>query len=165
VPPERARGGLDRNLDCRGVTGYGARLRMTEDGEQNQGTGFWNKRKDVKGVTAVADPNSDCRRTPSPPKVPRFGRCASWSPARVPGECPSGASPPTVHSPAADAAFATQHECSPGARLGGESVLGCGASGGATGEPTVWHGATAFPSAPLFQACVRKSRTGAMMMR
>ena len=28
----RARGGLDRNLGCRRVTGFGARVRLTEDG-------------------------------------------------------------------------------------------------------------------------------------
>ena len=44
--------------------------------------------------------------------------------------------------------------------------MGCGASGGATSEPSV-NGTTAFPSAsaPLFRTCVRKPRTSAMMMR
>ncbi len=96
---------------------YRLRSKSTDDRRSTDSrirvTGLWHTRKDVKGVPAAAYRNSDCRRTPSPSTVPRFGRCAPWSPARVPGECSSGASPSTVHSPAADAAIAAQARMQP----------------------------------------------------
>ena len=95
--------------------------------------------------------------------MPRYGRRARWSPARVPGECHSAASPPQCIGqppmrplqPGSNAAQALVAEA---------NALWAAASQ-AVRRANRWavNGTTAFPSAsaPL----VRMSRTSAMMMR